>query len=62
MTKCYSVLVEHLIYAANEEDARKIAMNPNYESQFDNKYQLYAGDGAVVCMDDLITNEVSHES
>ena len=57
MTKKYSVLVEFLVNAENEELAREMVIHKAYE-----KMQLYAGDGSVICMDDLITNEVSHES
>ena len=57
MIKQYSVLIEVLVMAENTDQAREFALNdPLYTKQ------LYAGDGSVICMDDLIPNEVSHES
>ena len=57
MIKRYSVLIEFLVKAENEQQARELALIDNC---FDK--QLYADDGSVICIDDLITNEVSHKS
>ena len=70
MTKHYSVLLEVLIEANDADQARSIALEnicivygldkENLKGIYEK--HLYAGDGSVICMDDLISKEVSHES
>lgn len=49
----FSVLIEVFVEAENEEQAREHAM-AGIEGQMWNDCSLYAEDGQVICLDDLV--------